>query len=366
MKLRANSVRQKLDANIKENELREQEELRLKNEEKNYKRKLNQERKKQELLRLRDINHLELLVLESALEGRFQVEVDLDDLDFYHEPSEFSQLNEYGFEIVSNDSQPISNIKSFVLTADIEKLENFELTLTNHLDKLIEICKSKKLNDFLTYFFSYKKSDDVRVNVEFLTLLLSKSIQPIREFIDEDDSDFDNHDDFVHGSIDWHLKILSQVDFLEEDLEIHDLDDPTCSVTYEQFFLLWKKSINSNTDCESLFEACNFHWIAKEDGQQFFYYIQKAIDKSVNDLSSILTLHLTIQQSETLIIIDSDEVFDLETEDTNESTSLKNYYFNCPLKPSCLVKVFEHLEFTTLLYQDDEDNANSYILEIIW
>jgi len=365
MKLRADSVRKRLDVKIQEKELKDKEELRLKNEELKRKKEIEKERKKLDLQRLRDIKTLEKLVLDSSLEGKFQVEVNLEDLDYYYEDRYFSQLEEYGFEIISSESKPISNIRSFVLTTENKDLEKVQSKLTNHLNKLIEICKSKKHIDFLTFLSSYKKSDDIKVNVEYLTLLLNKAIEPIREFIEEDDSDFDTHDDFVSGSIDWHLKILSQIDFLEEDLEMLDLDDPSSSVTYDQFFLLWKKRNKSFTNDETLFEANNFNWIANKNGQQFFYYIQKAINKCVNDLESTLTLNLTLHKSVTSIIINSDEVFDSTTDDEDQPL-IKNFYFKCPLSSENLVRIFEHLEFTTALSQEDENNNTPLTLEIRW
>ena len=366
MKLRADSVRKRLDVKIQEKELKDKEELRLKNEELERKKESEKERKQLELKRRRDIKTLESLALDSALDGNFHVEVNLDDLDYYYEDCYFNQLKEYGFEIISSESKPISNIRSFVLTSENKYLEHLELILTTHLNKLIEICKSKNLNEFISFLSSYKKRNDIKVNVEYLTLLLKKSIEPIRTFIEEDDSDFDNHDDFVSGHIDRHLKILSQIDCIEEDLESYDLEDPTDLVSYEQFFLSWKRKGDSFTADEMLFDAKNFNWIANKNGQQFFYYARKAIDKCVSDLLSSLTLHLTVNKSQTLVTIMSEEIFDSESTDGEESTLIKNFYFKCSLSQSNLVRVFEHLGFTTGLFQEDENDANSFTLEILW
>lgn len=366
MKLRAESIRKKLDTKIQEKELKEQEELRLKKEDQKRKIELEKERKQLELTRLSDLKILESLALDSALEGKFQVEVNFDDLEYYNDENEFDLLDEFGFEITSSESIPISNIRSFVLTSENDVLEEVELLLTKRLNEFVEICKTKNIFDILTLLSSYKKNDDIKVNVEKLTLLLKISSDRLKEYLDGNESDLDSDDENSSDPINWPLKIRSQIDFFEEDLEIYDLDDPTCPVTYEQFFLSWKKKGKSFTEEQTLFEAKNFNWIASKNGQLFFHNIQKAIDKCVNDLSSSLTLHLSLKKSQISIIIDSDEVFDSDTTEDDESSQIKNYYFNCPLSLSNLVKVFEHLNFTTGLYQVDEDHPNSFTLEILW
>jgi len=199
-----------------------------------------------------------------------------------------------------------------------------------------------------------------------LTVLLTKASELITRCVEEADSGFEPLEEEYEnlGENEWvlqhYLSALDQVGLLEEDLENLNIGDPTEMMEYEQYFLSWQKKGKSAVEPATIFEATSLNWIASKAGQRFFDNIIQAVDLAVDGLLSDLSLYLDQQKSKISITIESEAYFDAGISGNREV--IKNHKFLCPLTPTGLKKVFEHLGFTVRLIS----NNNPFVLKIKW
>lgn len=357
MKLKASTIRSELNKNIQENER-----LRLANKEiKALQRKINSKR-------ARDRKSLEIEVLKLALEGEFQMVAQFGEMNWRDEDEDatqsddqaeelihhygigvFSELSEYGFETVPMTPEPLPRIQYFIQSADKTTLLETEKKLIYFWDEFVEICERDKIARLLTLLTNHKTSPETSVNVKSLVLLLDTVSSLIDRYYDtEPDSD-----------------VLCLLDDFEECLTQLDIDDPTSHADYDQYLLSWKKTWKSEIENDELLNGRYCNWIANKDGQRFFNLTEWAIAECVKDLSSQLTLGLTVEKSKTTVALVTPDI--AENYDGNLTPPQNGILCPAsPLSPQHLVRIFKHLGFKVNLANTGGDNTESYSLVLQW
>jgi hypothetical protein len=380
MKLNASAARKNLDEKVLEKKLTALKEKRLRAEalrrEKDEKIRLQNEalrieveqlkKKKEEEDRLQqiefdkttDIELLEAKILELALEGKARLEIDIDidfdDLSYYNDQQLFSELSQYGFQMLRQESDSIFNVQYVIRTSNRDRLLEIEETLTEHFNAIDAICNRGKMVALLPLLKNHIVSDDSSINVESLAITLFKFRIGVQKYLHGDD----------YGPM--FEEIEERIESLVEDLKYFDLDDPTYLVVYDQNFLSWEKKINSVVMNNGLLNGRYFYWIARQDGQRFFYFLQKAIDRCVLDLKSKLTLGVTVTKGQSSIVIISKDQIDAVAKPESETLLIQDVFFSSPLLPDHFIRVFEHLGFTTVLRQDCDEDPSFYYIDIHW
>lgn len=380
MKINANAARKKLDENVLENKLKVQKERRLRAEvlrrEKAESARLHKEAirieaeqlklKKEREDRLRqiefnkatDIELLEAKILELALEGKTRLEIDIDfdfdDLSYYNDHRLLAELSQYGFQILRQESDSMFNVQYVIRTSNRERLLEIEETLTKHFNAIDAICSKGKMTAVLPLLTNYKASEDSSTNVEALAITLFKFRRGIQRYVQE------HKDDTILE------KLETCLESLEDDLEDFELDDPTYFVVYDQTFLSWEKNTKSVVENNGLLNGKYFYWITRQDGQRFFYFLQKAIDRCVLELNSKLTLGLTVTKGESSVVIISEDMIEAVAKPGSETLLIQDVFFLSPLLPDHFIRVFEHLGFTTVLRQEGDEEPSFFYIDIHW
>lgn len=389
MKLKASTIRSELNKKIQENKLKIQEEQRLANERlEREKDKRAQEDAREVLVwlandekkarqrkinskRAKDRKSLETEILKLALEGEFQMVAQFGEINWREQDGDesqnddkveelshhygigvFSELSEYGFEIVPMTPKPMSQIQYFIQSADKTALSEAEDNLTYFWEKFIDVCERDGIARLLTLLTNYKELPDRSANVRSLALLIHTISTLIDRYYDDETSEpyFDV------------LCLLAELDDYFNKIAIDDLTSPA---DYEQYVLSWKKMWRSAIENDSLLNGRYFNWIAKKDGQRFFNLTEWAIAQCVKDLSSQLTLELTVEKSKTTVALITPNI--AEDYDGNLAPPLNGILCSAsPLSPQHLIRIFKHLGFKVSLTQTEGDNTESYTLELQW
>ena len=385
MKLKASTIRSELNKKIQENELKIQEELRLENERlEREKEKRAQEEARAERVRLankeekarqrkinskraRDRKSLETEVLKLALEGEFQMVAQFGEMNWRDEDEDaiqsddkveelshhydvvvFLGLGEYGFQIAPMKSELMSKIQYFIQSADKNTLLEAEQKLTYFWDEFVEICERDEIARLLTMLTNHKTSPETSANVKSLVLLLDTVSSLIDRYYDEEP----------------YSDVLCLLDDFEECLTQLDIYDPTAPADYDQYVLSWKKKWKSEIENDELLNGRYFNWIANKDGQRFFSLTEWAIAQCVKDLSSQLTLGLTVEKSKTTVVLITPNI--AEDYDGNLAPPQNGILCSAsPLSPQHFIRIFKHLGFKVSLAQTDGD-TESYTLELQW